>query len=588
MICTMDGIGKGRESGQSWRESVSIELIDGEIRRFLFAPQPEVLCIRGRWGVGKTFAWNRCLREARAVKKIGLKRYSYVSLFGLTSLDDLKFSIFENTVRSEMEVKPSLETLRSNAMGVAEHLGRKAVWFAQQLPLVKNHVGGLSPVWFLSVKATIICVDDFERRGERLAVRDVLGLVSNLKEEKECKVVLILNDEALAGDKEDFEKYLEKVVDVNLTFAPSAADCARIALSTTTETNDLLRQCCVTLGISNIRVIKKIERAIGQIEPALKAFDGEVLSQAVTSLTLLGWSAFEPKLAPPLDYLEKKSADPLGIGRGETVSVQEAAWNALLAAYRWQPMDDLDRVLLHGIQSGFFNLPRLKVYASELNDKWTAVKSNSSFQNGWRMFHESFEDNQQQVLDAVYQSFLDTIRYRSALDLNGTVWLLKELGRQTEARNIIQQYIATRGADKDRFDLDRLPFKERIEDPDVILAFKDKYAEFKDERDPAITLRAIAKAQGWSGEDLDVLSKLPVDDYYKILKANKNQALLDTLEGCLQFDRIANATEPMKEISRRAKEALRRIGQESHINALRVRKYGVNADVASKNDSSRD
>ena len=286
--------------------------------------------------------------------------------------------------------------------------------------------------------------------------------------------------------------------------------------------------------------------------------------------------------------LKRSSADPLGIGRSETVSVQEAAWNALLAAYRWQPMDDLDRVLLHGIQSGFFNLPRLKVYASELNDKWTAVKSNSSFQNGWRMFHESFEDNQQQVLDAVYQSFLDTIRYRSALDLNGTVWLLKELGRQTEARNIIQQYIATRGADKDRFDLDRLPFKERIEDPDVILAFKDKYAEFKDERDPAITLRAIAKAQGWSGEDLDVLSKLPVDDYYKILKANKNQALLDTLEGCLQFDRIANATEPMKEISRRAKEALGRIGQESHINALRVRKYGVNADVASKSDSSTD
>jgi hypothetical protein len=36
-----------------------------------------------------------------------------------------------------------------------------------------------------------------------------------------------------------------------------------------------------------------------------------------------------------------------------------------------------------------------------------------------------------------------------------------------------------------------------------------------------------------------------------------------------------NATEPMKEISKRAKDALRRIGGESKINARRVKRYGV-------------
>jgi hypothetical protein len=36
----------------------------------------EVLCITGKWGVGKTFAWNRYLREAQEQKKVGPKRPS--------------------------------------------------------------------------------------------------------------------------------------------------------------------------------------------------------------------------------------------------------------------------------------------------------------------------------------------------------------------------------------------------------------------------------------------------------------------------------------------------------------------------------
>ena len=52
----------------------------------------------GQWGVGKTFAWNKYpFQNAQMQGQIGLKRYSYVSLFGINSLDDLKYAIFENT-----------------------------------------------------------------------------------------------------------------------------------------------------------------------------------------------------------------------------------------------------------------------------------------------------------------------------------------------------------------------------------------------------------------------------------------------------------------------------------------------------------
>jgi len=76
---------------------VSLAPLELEIKRFLAVDTPEVICVRGKWGVGKTFAWNRYLTAARGSGAIKLERYSYVSLFGINSLEELRYAIFENT-----------------------------------------------------------------------------------------------------------------------------------------------------------------------------------------------------------------------------------------------------------------------------------------------------------------------------------------------------------------------------------------------------------------------------------------------------------------------------------------------------------
>ena len=62
---------------------MSIALVEKEIARFLASTEPEVLCLRGKWGVGKTYSWNAFLRQAKDKGEIALKSYSYVSLFGV-------------------------------------------------------------------------------------------------------------------------------------------------------------------------------------------------------------------------------------------------------------------------------------------------------------------------------------------------------------------------------------------------------------------------------------------------------------------------------------------------------------------------
>ncbi len=55
-------VDKASQSGVEMQRHMSIELVKAEIAKFLADADPMVLCIRGRWGVGKTYAWNEQLK----------------------------------------------------------------------------------------------------------------------------------------------------------------------------------------------------------------------------------------------------------------------------------------------------------------------------------------------------------------------------------------------------------------------------------------------------------------------------------------------------------------------------------------------
>jgi hypothetical protein len=210
------------------QQPTATEMLKREVIRFLSDPTPEVLCIRGKWGTGKTYAWTKYLSEAKNAGQIGLERYSYVSLFGLQSLDQLKNTIFENTIdRKSIGIEPSLATVKDNALDVARQLGRKGLKSVLELGSslyagAKNAVAPLQSLAFHFVKDQIICIDDLERKGKDLRSIDIFGLISFLRERRRCKVVLILNDEELSEeDKVALEKYQEKVIDISLLFAPT-------------------------------------------------------------------------------------------------------------------------------------------------------------------------------------------------------------------------------------------------------------------------------------------------------------------------------------------------------------------------------
>ena len=94
---------------------MSTALVEKAIAKFVASPQPGVLCIRGKWGVGKTHTWKAGLAAAKAKDAVGLNSYAYVSMFEINGLDELKYAIFENSVsKADIGVEPSVETFQNN------------------------------------------------------------------------------------------------------------------------------------------------------------------------------------------------------------------------------------------------------------------------------------------------------------------------------------------------------------------------------------------------------------------------------------------------------------------------------------------
>ena len=232
-----------------------------ELTRFLSSAEPEVLCVTGRWGVGKTFTWNHYLKLAQDAKIVALDKYAYVSLFGRNSLDDVRTAIVENTVDSRIVGKtPDLASFTS-LFAQAESNAKLITKFARFFPGAAQYVESAHRALFLTVRNQIICIDDLERAGPGLDTRNILGLISSLKEERTCKVKILFNQEELSGpsNQKDFSAQLEKVADTIMTFEPTPTELTDIAVDKSAPFAAWLVKNTQTLGIVNIRFIKKIE-----------------------------------------------------------------------------------------------------------------------------------------------------------------------------------------------------------------------------------------------------------------------------------------------------------------------------------------
>lgn len=235
------------------------------------------IAITGSWGIGKTFFWNEFIKErikqekrerekyyykATLIDKKAVfdKRYSYVSLFGIETLSDLKTKIYTQLSGHHFSEKeqPKFEVPRW-VKAIASGLKEEKV---SQLGF-SSSMRFFDSMLFAQVKDAIICFDDFERMSNKLDIKDVMGLANQLKLEKNCQVILILDEDKTEDkNKEKYAEYKEKLIDENIKITsvePLIRDKAK-EVQMDKLLIDLMVKFADELEIHNFRFFQKVIR----------------------------------------------------------------------------------------------------------------------------------------------------------------------------------------------------------------------------------------------------------------------------------------------------------------------------------------
>lgn len=205
-----------------------------------------VVALNGEWGIGKTHFWNAFI-EKNLIKEQEEKKIAYISLFGKDKLSDIESDIILQ-VSKRAKIKENLD----------KYIGSIGIYGAKISSLV-----ALIPK--SDFRDTIICFDDFERKSKKIDSEDILGLITQFKEQKNCKIIMIYNEIEIL-DKKVLSNYKDKVIDYELHYKPTVKESYFTVSSRLKAFTSYPLKYLNSKGINNIRVIKRLINSLNDFE----------------------------------------------------------------------------------------------------------------------------------------------------------------------------------------------------------------------------------------------------------------------------------------------------------------------------------
>lgn len=565
---------------------MSLELVKTQLKKFLSTEKNEVICIKGKWGVGKTYLWGKAFKESHLENRIKYPFYSYVSLFGVDSINDVKVSIFENTLtRDDFLRQPDIDTFDKR---LKEQIGksnkiRSLIKVFENATRRKGIIDSLSHVGFLGVKNQIVCFDDFERSGKNLQPSDMLGMISILKENHNCKVVIIINDEELTNENEkNFHTHLEKVCDISLTVEPTSKDILEIAFDESVRFAEYISEKCDKLGVSNIRIIKKINELCDEVIEYINSPVTELNKKCIETIALGVCSVFSPKYFPPIKFIKSHNSLNWYINdrnkteqEGIKEKTNEDIWMEMLDNYGYSSTEELDIDIFDGISKGYFNKSKLINSAKKIEPQLAANSSDNSYSIAWQQLHYgSLSTDDDSILRNILTSTQENLKILSFNQLNSSVRILREFGFEHEADILISDYIElNKHKPLDFWNVHNHVVDGTSDvDDDLMNVMVARYNNFQDSRSASDIVGVVGKGN-YSEEDYLFLSKLEPEEMKSIILSLDSSTLGDFLSEIIKFNMKGSSN--ANKAYAVAKSALTSIAKMSPLRAMRLKKYGI-------------
>lgn len=564
---------------------MSIEKTGKVIKAFLQNSNSEALAIKGSWGVGKTFFWNKLIKNIDK-DECSFERYAYVSLFGIKSLDEFKFAIVSKLVDKSiagknLTLKDFVKETKSKSSLSIDKAG--GLFLKKVSPIINKLFSKSSEAiiafTFDILEDTLICIDDFDRKSESLEPEDILGIVSKLKEEQNCKVVMIFNDNALDdGDRDKYDLLREKVVDIEINYSPTTSEIYNIAFNDGSEINESIISRASRLGINNIRILKKIkglsEKANELIKNEVKQ---EVIQQAINTIVLLTWCFYaKDKNIPKYEFIKNNQFKFFASSNYR--SEEDQNWDSIIRDYGYTDTDEFDLILANGIEAGYFDEESLIEKAQILNKSVIAQKGQDSFKATWGLFHNSFKDNADEIVSKFKECFEANANHLSIINLDHTVSFLRELRKDKDADELIEFYIKKNKHTPNLFNLSENDSVFAVKDKEISKRFHKVFLENIKKPQLGEILKKISDSDNWSELDIEVLASKSKNDFYEYFISQDDEDLYQYVKKCLDFRNYQNTENPKKEfnvIVKNVTNALKMIGKINKLNEIRVQQFNI-------------
>lgn len=234
----------------------NVENLEKKFLQQLQQPESFAIALTGEWGIGKTHFWKSFYDKNR--ENFTHKKYAYVSLFGIESLESLGYEIAiksqaTSTSEKDNEKNSKVKSLFTNIMQHIDIPKIESNGFALSIGqnLVTSIISNM-------VSETIICIDDLERKSNKLDMKDLMGFISQLKTEKNCQVIVILHQDKISQQNPEFQEYKEKVFDDVFYLTDNFSIIKEIIENT--EMIDIYQEFYDKLKVKNLRFYQKVDK----------------------------------------------------------------------------------------------------------------------------------------------------------------------------------------------------------------------------------------------------------------------------------------------------------------------------------------
>lgn len=492
--------------------------IESALEQFVSSRTPAAIVLQAKWGLGKTYFWrNRIVKGYLA--KPWRKKYSYVSLFGIGSLDGLKIAIYQATAEFDADLRNKWW----------RYLHPRWLWWKVQahlpnafelvsIPYVGQGVAkSYDSLSYFFVKDRLICFDDIERRGSGLSLLDFLGLVSQLVEQRNCRIVVILNTDALTPeDQRTWDDQKEKVFQGEMTYSPSTIQSIELGLEESRGESwyQMARDSLQQLGVTNIRVIQRTRRFISTAIEAAgdRPLRNETIQHVARVVPLLVFAhSGRSDGAPPLDYVMQTGPFEFVMlnmldKRDEEMPEEQKRWMELISDYNLFIGADLDHALGRMVVAGFPDLsdliPAIETFEGDAQRQF----DKDAWRRAWRLYHDTVAENGSELADALETTWPQVSRMEHPTNLQSLVRLLRKVDKSDVASRFIQQWVDERkGTRSLELSSDDVHSFGQITDPEILGAI---HAAYLAER-PAMGLKSAIEASGTDhGHDDEVIAAL--------------------------------------------------------------------------------